>query len=257
MFLLIFSIEVASSAPSPQCASPGLDHCLSSVRPVRDALDWAANLTSVAGRPIRPVVLYKDAEAQIIQVDDFLTAAECEHLVGLVQGVVHGPPVPAPPSPPRPWFFAHRPDAWTQRCVGTCSSDAVLNTVDRLVADFTARPKTHLEHYQLLHYEVGQRYGEHHDFVHAQSQLPQGPRQFTLLLYLNDVEEGGETHFRFLDDLAVRPKRGRAVLWPNVDYDSDEQLNHKTHHSALPVIKGQKYGISQWVHKGDFRTLWA
>jgi prolyl 4-hydroxylase len=43
-----------------------------------------------------------------------------------------------------------------------------------------------------------------------------------LLCSLSDVEEGGETHFNKLG-LSVKPKKGRALVWPSV-IDSDPEF---------------------------------
>ncbi len=62
-----------------------------------------------------------------------------------------------------------------------------------------------------------------------------------VFLYLNDVDEGGGTHFNKLG-ITVQPKTGRAVIWPNV-YDADPSAkDSRTQHEALAVIKGVKYG---------------
>lgn len=70
------------------------------------------------------------------------------------------------------------------------------------------------ESFQVLKYEVGQQYKEHHDFISKDLRLPAGPRILTFFLYLSDVEEGGETSFPSLG-IDVKPKKGKAVLWPN------------------------------------------
>lgn len=53
--------------------------------------------------------------------------------------------------------------------------------------------------------------------MHVDGQCPVAPqnglRLATLLFYLNDVEDGGETWFP-LQDLKVKPARGRAVMFP-------------------------------------------
>jgi len=62
-------------------------------------------------------------------------------------------------------------------------------------------------------------------------------------MYLNDVEQGGGTNFPYLD-LTVMPKRGRVLMWANVqDEDPDEEHLH-ARHQALPVISGEKYGAT-------------
>jgi hypothetical protein len=46
----------------------------------------------------------------------------------------------------------------------------------------------------------------------------------------------------------VKPKKGRAVLWPSV-LDSDlEKQDARTHHEALPVVKGIKKAANAWIH---------
>ena len=76
----------------------------------------------------------------------------------------------------------------------------------------------------------------------------------TLFLYLNDVEEGGETRFTNLN-LDVKPRRGRAILWPSVLGEDPNVRDFRTEHEALTVVKGVKYGANAWVHQRDYRTL--
>ena len=71
-----------------------------------------------------------------------------------------------------------------------------------------------------------------------------------MFLYLNDVEEGGETRFHDLD-LKIAPKLGRAVVWPSVLDEDPLAFEPKTHHEALPVTKGVKYGANAWLHLMD------
>jgi prolyl 4-hydroxylase len=75
----------------------------------------------------------------------------------------------------------------------------------------------------------------------------------TLFLYLNDVEEGGETHFPHIDTV-VKPKRGRAVLWPSVLNEAPNIKDFRTEHEAWAVKKGIKYGANAWMHQRDYRV---
>lgn len=88
--------------------------------------------------------------------------------------------------------------------------------------------------------------------------LPSGPRILTFFIYLSDVEEGGETAFPRIG-IKVKPKRGSAVLWPSTYSYNLSEKDPRTHHEALPVIKGMKYAANSWIHPYDFMTsaIWA
>ena len=88
--------------------------------------------------------------------------------------------------------------------------------------------------------------------------LSSGPRILTFFLYLSDVEEGGETNFPRLN-LSVKPRKGKAVLWPSVLNEDPTKQDTRTDHGSLPVIKGTKYAANSWIHLYDFETsnLWG
>jgi len=105
---------------------------------------------------------------------------------------------------------------------------------------------------QMVHYEVGQEYTAHHDFGYSQMSDPYEPsRSINVLLYLNDVEEGGETSFprwmnaETMGSLDVKPEKGKAVLFYMLlpDGNSDDL----TQHAALPVFKGEKWMSNLWI----------
>lgn len=107
----------------------------------------------------------------------------------------------------------------------------------------------------MLHYAPEQQYLPHRDYL-APSSLatPQGrrfgQRVFTLFVYLNDVERGGETDFPQLD-LRVEPKRGRAVLFHNLLPDG--QPDARTLHAGLPVQAGEKWLATLWTRERPTR----
>jgi prolyl 4-hydroxylase len=84
-------------------------------------------------------------------------------------------------------------------------------------------------------------------------QRAQGVRILTFFMYLNDVEEGGETDFPQLG-ITVKPKKGQALLWPNVYMRNPDARDGRTMHQALPVKKGVKYAANLWLHQRDFKT---
>ena len=128
-----------------------------------------------------------------------------------------------------------------------CENNPIIKPVIKRIAEVTLTHVDHHESLQLLRYEPGQFYNQHHDYIEYQQGMPCGVRMLTLFLYLNDVEEGGGTAFPLLNNgkgIVVQPKTGNALLWPSVLDEDPEEKDDRTDHEALPVLKGIKYGKS-------------
>ena len=63
------------------------------------------------------------------------------------------------------------------------------------------------------------------------------PRAFVFSIYLNDVEEGGETEFLHFSK-RVKPKTGRIVIWPAA---------FPYLHRGNPPLAGEKYILTSWM----------
>jgi len=134
-------------------------------------------------------------------------------------------------------------NAWCDERI--CESNPIIMPVLNRIAEVTLTHVDNHEDLQLLRYEPGQFYNQHHDYIEYQQDLPCGVRMLTLFLYLNDVEEGGGTAFPLVNNkkgIVVQPKRGNALLWPSVLDEDPEEKDGRTDHEALPVLKGIKYG---------------
>lgn len=126
------------------------------------------------------------------------------------------------------------------------------------ISALTSIDKSRFEKLTLTHYSEGQFFKTHQDYfieINSNESYTQatkerceagGNRLSTIILYLNDVIEGGETHFPWLD-VAVTPVKGRFCQF-NYDYDEWKD-NVKTQHAAAPVIKGEKWIITIWVRE--------
>lgn len=84
---------------------------------------------------------------------------------------------------------------------------------------------------QILKYSPGEYYDPHCDAG------PNVPRVVSALLYLNDVEEGGETEFVNFD-MSIKPKAGRLVIFPS---------NYAYRHAARLPKSGNKYVAVFWM----------
>ena len=64
-------------------------------------------------------------------------------------------------------------------------------------------------------------------------------RHVVVQLYLNDIEDGGETEFLY-QSRRIRPKRNRLLLWP-------AGWTHT--HRGNPPLKENKYIMSTWIYR--------
>lgn len=67
--------------------------------------------------------------------------------------------------------------------------------------------------------------------------LDYGSRAFVFSIYLNDVEEGGETEFLHFSK-RVKPKKGRIVIWPSA---------FPYLHRGNSPLSGDKYILTSWM----------
>ncbi|UTR10386.1 2OG-Fe(II) oxygenase [Evansella sp. LMS18] len=126
------------------------------------------------------------------------------------------------------------------------AENEVIARIERRVSQIMCIPEEHGEGLQILNYKPGQEYKAHHDYFSSSARPVKNPRISTLVMYLNDVEEGGETTFPKLN-LSVSPKKGSAVYFEYFYNDSD--LNELTLHAGTPVIKGEKWAATQWMRR--------
>ncbi|OUM97356.1 MAG: proline hydroxylase [Thermobacillus sp. ZCTH02-B1] len=125
-----------------------------------------------------------------------------------------------------------------------------ISRIERRIAQLMHVPVEHAEGLQVLHYGPGQEYRAHHDYFAPGTPSARNNRISTLVIYLNDVEEGGETVFPLLE-IAVKPKRGSAVYFEY--FYGNPELNHLTLHSSAPVIRGEKWVATQWMRRQRVR----
>jgi prolyl 4-hydroxylase len=120
------------------------------------------------------------------------------------------------------------------------------------IAEFMNWPQERGEGLQILHYHIGGEYKPHYDYFPPQDTgsdphlATGGQRQATLIIYLNDVEQGGETIFPDTS-LSITPRRGSAVYFSYCN--SAGQVDPATLHGGAPVLRGEKWIATKWVRE--------
>ncbi len=130
-------------------------------------------------------------------------------------------------------------------------SDFVAS-LERRISVVMNQPIENGEGLQILNYKVGGEYKAHFDYftpsdsgsaVHLANG---GQRVSTLIMYLNDVEQAGETIFPEIG-LTVTPKTGSAVYFEYCN--SQNQLDPLTLHGGAPVQAGEKWIATKWMRQ--------
>ncbi len=133
--------------------------------------------------------------------------------------------------------------------------DINILLIQRRMAEIVETTPAYSEFLQLLRYQNGQEYRPHRDYlppslITAVEEGGAGQRESTVIVYLNDVENGGETEFVELDK-KIAPKMGRVLAFKNLHNDGSPDT--RTLHAGLPVKYGTKWIATMWVHQGVFR----
>ena len=132
-------------------------------------------------------------------------------------------------------------------------SDPIVLKLCKRIAKEIGCNWEHFENYQVIHYGPGEEYKYHFD-AYDKKDLEKyhhfcnerGNRLKTVLVYMNDVEEGGSTGFKNIGK-QVEAKKGRMVVFENVN--KKNEIYKRSLHAGLPVIKGEKWAFNLWLRE--------
>ncbi|XP_038684938.1 probable prolyl 4-hydroxylase 9 [Tripterygium wilfordii] len=143
---------------------------------------------------------------------------------------------------------------------GSEDTSGSLEFIEEKIARATMIPRKYGEAFNILRYEIGQKYDSHYDAFNPAEYGPQtSQRVASFLLYLSDVEEGGETMFPFENGtrissgydykqcvgLKVKPRRGDGLLFYSLFVNGT--IDQLSLHGSCPVIKGEKWVATKWI----------
>ena len=175
-------------------------------------------------------------------VDDFLSGEECRALAAIVRGRLV----------PSELTRADEPDKafrTSRTCYLSLADGPLVGDVDSRICRYLGLSPSYGEPIQGQHYEVGQQFKAHTDYFEGDELAAvggSGQRTWTVMIYLNETERGGETLFPRLGATFV-PQAGRALVWSN--QRSDGLPNPDTLHHAMPVGAGTKTILTKWFRE--------
>ncbi|KAF8069462.1 P4H3 [Scenedesmus sp. PABB004] len=154
----------------------------------------------------------------------------------------------------------------------------VVASLERRLAEWTMLPVENGEPFHILHYQEGEEYTPHFDyFFESKNTENGGQRIATALLYLSDVDEGGETVFpdskkRPTEEekagfsvcgqagLAVKPRKGDCLLFWSLRPDGVTKDTFSLHAGCPVCPSGQeagkkcnKWSATKWIRVGEHK----
>lgn len=217
-------------------------------------IDYAA-LADIPARRLSALSGAAEVEsegAQIFVIENFLDEETCAALVRIIELNLRASTVTVDSN--------DQSFRTSRTCDLGLLKHNVVREVDLKIARALGVRRAFSESIQAQKYEIGQEFKSHTDYFepgtreYAQFGRTMGNRTWTFMIYLNDVEAGGGTHFFQIDKIFF-PKRGRAVAWNNLYKDGSP--NPKTRHAGEPVLAGEKVIITKWFReKGAGRMFY-
>ncbi|MBC8747075.1 MULTISPECIES: 2OG-Fe(II) oxygenase [Paraburkholderia] len=204
------------------------------------------NLICADERDVR--VLLRCERPQLVVFADLLSAGECTELIERSRHRLKRSTTVDPLTGNEDVIRNRTSEGvWYRR-----GEDELIARVERRIASLTNWPLENGEGLQVLHYDVSGEYSPHFDYfppdqpggaVHT---AQGGQRVATLIIYLNDVADGGETVFPAAG-LSVAARAGGAVYFRYMN--GQRQLDPLTLHGGARVLAGDKWIMTRWMRE--------
>ena len=180
---------------------------------------------------------------EIFYIENFLDNTECRHIIEMIRLKLR----PSELSSPE----ADKLFRTSKTCDLTELNDNIVQNIDDKICNLLQIERGLSEPIQGQYYEVGQEFKPHTDFFEDHELEINGgalgQRSYTVMIYLNSTEEGGETTFPLIGE-EFSPREGKAVIWCNLNPDMSP--NNFSMHHAKQVRRGYKAIITKWFRTG-------
>ncbi|XP_061968726.1 prolyl 4-hydroxylase 1 isoform X1 [Populus nigra] len=195
---------------------------------------------------------------RIIVLHDFLSSEECDYLralakprlrISTVVDVKTGKGIESKVRTSSGMFLSSEEKTYQ-----------VVQAIEKRISVYSQVPIENGELIQVLRYEKNQYYKPHHDYFSDTFNLKRGGQRIaTMLMYLSDNVEGGETYFpmagsgkcscggKVVDGLSVKPIKGNAVLFWSMGLDG--QSDPSSIHGGCEVLSGVKWSATKWMRQ--------
>ncbi|XP_044507841.1 probable prolyl 4-hydroxylase 9 isoform X2 [Mangifera indica] len=168
---------------------------------------------------------------------NFATAEQCQNIIEMAKSRL------------KPSTLALRKGETAESTKGTRTSSGTfitayedksgtLNFIEEKIARVTMIPKTHGEAFNVLQYEIGQKYDSHYDAFNPAEYGPQKSQR-------NGSKITWSYDYKKCIGLKVKPRRGDGLLFYSLFPNGT--IDRTSLHGSCPVIRGQKWVATKWI----------
>jgi prolyl 4-hydroxylase len=135
------------------------------------------------------------------------------------------------------------------------AENELIARLDQRTAAIMHWPESSGEGLQVLRYTPSGEYEPHYDYFRIEDKGSErhfrlgGQRVSTLIMYLNDVEEGGATIFPNIN-FSYIPRKGQALYFEYCN--SAGAVDPLSLHGGAPVKRGEKWIVTKWMRQGRY-----
>ena len=209
------------------------------------------------------------------EIDNVLTDEECDYIINISKNKLIDSKVMSVDSDGKYLDAKDVSRTSKQTWLNNNSHKNIIDKAKNLINKYIKNPvnSKQFEDIQVVRYKPTQEYKEHYDICHPyqayHDQLKTCKEEFkrynsvryaTILFYLNDGFNGGETYFPKLKKKIV-PKKGKALIFFSCNYNKDTDKTglcdviKNSLHAGLPVIAGdktdEKWIANIWIRAKD------
>ncbi len=173
----------------------------------------------------------------IYVIDNFLSQKEIDHLCGIIDYAN--------------WNRSYNPNGDPISSFAIVPSITTVSEIESRVCELVDVFPYNIEQLQMVKYKKGELNNTHHDagviYEDGSIELILPVRLYTIFVYLSTLKnsDGGCTYFPELG-FRIRPQRGGAILFPNVN--SDRSVKAQVIHREEPIKTNvTNYGMNIWI----------
>ena len=197
------------------------------------------------------IIKHKFDDYEILEIYNILTPEECNILINIAKqrGLVNSEVLTYNKNTTTKIDNSYRNSE--QTWLDDTHHDITMK-IAKISEKLTGLPRNQQEQLQIAHYNSNGTFKEHFDAcVYEDKEYCDkinryaGQRRVTLLIYLNDDFNNGETEFVDLG-LKIKPEIGKGIVFWNTN--ENDELLVKSKHKGNPVINGEKWIATKWTH---------